>query len=444
MSSQGMDPRGPEPEPGTPSTEGQSTEVQRLPLASLVVDDGGLRTGPFGHELSSEDYRPQGVPVILPQDLAGGELSDAGAARVAPETARGLEQYRLRAGDVLLARRGELGRCAVVEPEAEGWLCGTGCLRIRLDGRLRPEVLVQYLRWGGMVRWLEGRAVGQTMANLSIAIVAELPVAVPSPWAQEKIIALTKALEEGIQLAVKIREERRRLHDIVLREALGGRALGRRELPEGWRLRPLAEVCKLVNGHRFRREDWSDRGWPILRISNLNGSRNFKYFSGYPKEPWRVRPGDLLLPWSGSGRSLVPVLWQGPEGVLNQHIFRIEPKPGVERRWLYEALRVARRRIRALSVGFKDNFVHLRKGDLERLPLPVPPPREQQRIAVLSDGLADLRHLDHKREELLKRRLSLVRRDLFTGRWIEPTVELAKLAAENLVVPDHLGGIVPR
>jgi hypothetical protein len=95
-------------------------------------------------------------------------------------------------------------------------------------------------------------------------------------------------------------------------------------------------------------------------------------------------------------------------------------------------------------VGFKKNFVHLRKGDLERLPLAVPPPREQQRIAVLSDGLADLRHLDGKREELLRRRLSLVRRDLFTGRWVEPTVELAKLAAENLAARDHLGGVVPR
>ena len=106
----------------------------------------GVRTGPFGSQLHAADYVQIGVPVVMPRDLADGSISTERVARISPAKAAELSRYRLRAGDIVLARRGEMGRCARVSQRQDGWLCGTGCLRIRPSGRLDGRFLVQLLR----------------------------------------------------------------------------------------------------------------------------------------------------------------------------------------------------------------------------------------------------------------------------------------------------------
>src|SRR5690349_15599223 len=97
-----------------------------------IVERDGLQTGPFGSQLKAAEYTPTGVPVVMPKDMGSGRIESATVARV-PESiaAERLAQHRVRAGDVLFGRRGDIGRCALVEPHQEGWLCGTGCLRAR-------------------------------------------------------------------------------------------------------------------------------------------------------------------------------------------------------------------------------------------------------------------------------------------------------------------------
>ena len=85
----------------------------RTDLESVVEPGCGLQTGPFGSQLHASDYVAVGVPVIMPRDLAGGVISSSRAARVTREKAADLERYRMRPGDIVLARRGEIGRCAL-------------------------------------------------------------------------------------------------------------------------------------------------------------------------------------------------------------------------------------------------------------------------------------------------------------------------------------------
>lgn len=111
-------------------------------------------------------------------------------------------------------------------------------------------------------------------------------------------------------------------------------------LPEGWAQRTVADICELRNGHGFGPDDWSDEGLPIIRIQNLNGGKNFDYFAGQPDPRWLVEPGQLLFAWAGTkGVSFGPTIWRGPVGVLNQHIFKVYPRDGIDAEWLYWALR---------------------------------------------------------------------------------------------------------
>jgi Type I restriction modification DNA specificity domain len=95
---------------------------------------------------------------------------------------------------------------------------------------------------------------------------------------------------------------------------------------DSWSNRTIGELCKFSNGYGFRPPDWSKEGLPIIRIQNLNGSKEFNYFNGIPDESWLVEPGTILFAWAGvRGVSFGPTIWSGPRGVLNQHIYRIHP-----------------------------------------------------------------------------------------------------------------------
>ncbi|GGE93638.1 restriction endonuclease subunit S [Stappia taiwanensis] len=146
--------------------------------------------------------------------------------------------------------------------------------------------------------------------------------------------------------------------------------------------RSIGDLCDFHNGNGFRPPDWSASGLPIIRIQNLNGSQNFNYFDGTPKPKWIIEAGDLLFAWAGvKGVSFGPTIWPGPRGVLNQHIFRVVPKKGVDKYWLYLALQVATRRIEANAHGFKASLVHVQKDDITNQVVDLPPLPEQRKIA---------------------------------------------------------------
>ncbi len=154
--------------------------------------------------------------------------------------------------------------------------------------------------------------------------------------------------------------------------------------PKTWQSMTVADVCEMRNGHGFGPEDWDTTGLPIIRIQNLNGGEKFDYFSGIPEERWLVEPGQMLFSWAGTkGVSFGPTIWRGARGVLNQHIFKVQPKNGIDSEWLYWALKHVTNRIEAQSHGFKSTLVHVKKSDIDRQPLTVPPTSEQRRIAQI-------------------------------------------------------------
>lgn len=157
-----------------------------------------------------------------------------------------------------------------------------------------------------------------------------------------------------------------------------------KNLPKAWIPMTVADVCEMRNGHGFGPEDWGTTGLPIIRIQNLNGGQKFDYFSGQPEERWLVEPGQMLFSWAGTkGVSFGPTVWRGTRGVLNQHIFKVQPKDNIDGKWLYWALKHVTERIEAQSHGFKATLVHVKKSDIDRQPILVPPQREQRRIAQI-------------------------------------------------------------
>lgn len=355
---------------------------------------GAVQTGPFGSQLHASDYVDDGVPVMMPRDLVGMRISTDRIARVSRTKAAALARYRVRTGDVVLARRGEMGRCARVGPSEDGWLCGTGCLRIRPGDRLDGGFLVHFLHCPSTVAWLADQAVGQTLPSVSTRILTRLPLRLPALSEQRRIALGLDHVDDAIRASHEVIRRAKRVKDRTFRQLLtrgpcSGATPGRRFRPQDWRRLPIGSLCALSNGRAFKTAERSRTGLPVIRIQNLNGSREFHRYAGRPAPEWTVETGDLLFAWAGvRGSSFGPCLWTGPRGVLNQHIFRVEPARGVVKEWLFEALKLVTGQIEERAQGFKSNLLHVRKADVTRPLVAVPPIRIQRWIAGQSRSLA--------------------------------------------------------
>lgn len=162
-----------------------------------------------------------------------------------------------------------------------------------------------------------------------------------------------------------------------------------RSLPSRWAETTIGTVCRLTNGKVFRPSDWSPTGLPIVRIQNLNSKTvPFNFFDG-PVEPrFRIKAGDLLFAWSGTpGTSFGAHLWDGPDAVLNQHIFKVTfDADAIDPTFLRDAINETLDEQEANSHGGV-GLRHVTKQVFSDTRIPFPPKHEQVRIAKLLSRL---------------------------------------------------------
>ena len=187
----------------------------------------------------------------MPKDIANGRVNTGTVARVSEETAMRLRRHQLRPRSLVLPRRGEITKRAWIGDEQAGWLCGTGCLQIVVEGTdLIPEFLYYYMEQEHVVRWLEQHAVGTTMLNLSASIVEDLPVRYPAQDAQSRIASILSAYDDLIEnnrrrMALLEDAARQLYREWFVRLRFPGheRVKIKDGLPDGWERKTLKEIA---------------------------------------------------------------------------------------------------------------------------------------------------------------------------------------------------------
>jgi type I restriction enzyme, S subunit len=137
---------------------------------------GEIQTGPFGSQLHAADYVSDGIPSIMPANIGDNRVVETNIARITINDAERLSRYRVRAGDIVYSRRGDVERRALIRKMQDGWLCGTGCLRVRLGMHVAdPSYTAFYLGHPFVREWIVRHAHGATMANLNTSILSACP-----------------------------------------------------------------------------------------------------------------------------------------------------------------------------------------------------------------------------------------------------------------------------
>ena len=151
----------------------------------LVDVAESISTGPFGTMLHKSDYIANGIPLVNPTNIVESRIVPSSRMMVSIETRERLCSYVLQTGDVVIGRRGDLGRCALVTDTEAGWLCGTGSFFLRLSKAMDGKYFVALFSSKQFRKRLENSAVGTTMSNLNHSILKELLIPVP-PIAEQK------------------------------------------------------------------------------------------------------------------------------------------------------------------------------------------------------------------------------------------------------------------
>ena len=153
-----------------------------------------LCTGPFGSMIHQEDYVRDGVPLINPSHMVGGRIIHDPRVTIKAADAERLSAYALSVGDMVLARRGEVGRFAYVTQQEHGWLCGTGSFFVRLYSQCNREYLGLIFSDVRFRQHLQGESVGTTMTNLNQRILLNALLALPPLAEQSRIVTRVEAL----------------------------------------------------------------------------------------------------------------------------------------------------------------------------------------------------------------------------------------------------------
>lgn len=385
----------------------RSESLVATTLGAICERQGGaIQTGPFGSQLHASDYIASGTPVVMPADIVRGRISTASIARVGSDHVVRLSQHQLRLNDIVFSRRGDVTRFARVTERESGWLCGTGCLKVRVGvGDLAlPEWVSLALDVPEVKEWLVRHAVGATMPNLNTAILSAVPIEVPPIEEQHEAVRVCFALDDRIDLLRRTNTTLEAIAQALFKswfvdfDPVRAKAEGRDpegmdaptatlfpdamdscDRPKGWLAKPLYEAAVFVNGAAYKafQPNSDSRGLPIIKIAELkNGiTAQTAHSDVQMPEKFRLADGDILFSWSGNpDTSIDTFIWAGGQAWLNQHIFRVIPHASDERWFLFLLLRYLRPVFTEMARNKQTTGLgHVTVNDLKRLIVVVPP-----------------------------------------------------------------------
>ena len=254
------------------------------------VGEQPVLTGPFGTNLTKNDFVSSGVPVLTIGCLTDRGLELNKAMFVQEKTAQALERYRLREGDFLFSRMASVGRASIVPASNQGVLFNYHIMRLRLSRKAyEPALFLAYVRGAPSAKaYIESVNHGGTRDGINTAQLLKMPIAVPPAAEQRRIVSKLESLQARSRRAKEALDAipglLERFRQSVLAAAFSGKtpATGRKvssppvvigtpkdSPPQGWEWVPLSELAKLESGHTPRKsvpEYWGgDVPWISLR-----------------------------------------------------------------------------------------------------------------------------------------------------------------------------------
>lgn len=191
----------------------------KIPLKDVIEK---VQIGPFGSQLHKHDYITDGIPLVNPTHIIEKKIVPNNLFTLSKGKYGALPNYHLKTNDIIMARRGEMGRCAIVTEKESNYFCGTGSLYIRPSELLNSWFLLYALSGDSGVSYLEKNSQGVTMMNLNKTIILNLEIGVPPLPLQNQFAERIRAIEVQKQQAQACLVKSQALFHSLLQRAFKG------------------------------------------------------------------------------------------------------------------------------------------------------------------------------------------------------------------------------
>ena len=290
-----------------------------------------LSTGPFGSALHKRDYVQGGIPLINPMhiDMEKAIITPSDNARISPETVERLSAYKLSIGDIVIARRGEMGRAAIITEKEQGWLCGTGSFFLHFSSLFFNDYFINFIHTPYSKKQLGGTAVGTTMCNLNHKILSDLLIPIPPLTEQKRIVSQIEVLfaevdeidKDSADLESALSLAKQKVLDLAIRGKL---------VPQNPEDEPASELLKRIKAEkealvkagkikRDRHESYIFRGDDNRYYQNIaNSTEDITNEIPFPipeKWAWTTLGFIIEVERGGSPRPIEDYLTDDPTGV---------------------------------------------------------------------------------------------------------------------------------
>ena len=212
------------------------------------------------------------------------------------------------------------------------------------------------------------------------------------------------------------------------------------KLPQGWVKATVDDLAEFVNGFAFKPAHWESTGTPIIRIQNLtNSEKPFNYTKIDVPDLYEVNNGDLLVSWSAT---LDAFIWRGDKAWLNQHIFKVVPRPRTfHSRLLFYWMKIAIEEMITTEHLHGSTMKHINRGPFLAHETRLPPSNEQARIfdkleELFSELDAGVKELKAAQTKLSQYRQSLLKSAVegsLTQQWRTENSDQVKETGEQLL-----------
>ena len=372
-------------------------------LSGLVVEQGGVQTGPFGSLLHQKDYIDEGTPIITVEHLGDNKILHNDPPCVSDSDKERLSKYSLRSGDIVFSRVGSVDRRALVSDAEDGWLFSGRCLRVRTQPEIIDSAFLSYyLGHESVKKYIRAVAVGATMPSINTKILSQLPVSYPPKLEDQKAIAhILGTLDDKIELNQKMNQTLEEIAKAIFKswfvdfDPVRAKAEGRStglppeisdlfpdelvdseigEIPCGWDASIVSEFGKVVCGKTPSTKDPEnfDGQFPFITIPDMRGNLLSLSTDRSVSEKGAASLKGKMLPAGSICVSCIAtpglVSVTTSDSFTNQQINSIVPRNEVDREYLLFSMMTFGDLISSAGSG-GSVFANLSTGRFKELPI---------------------------------------------------------------------------
>ena len=191
-------------------------------LIEVCVDKDDIKCGPFGTQLSKDEYMESGIAVWeIPQ------INTAFKSRpvhfITSEKAEQLKAYTIIPGDIAMSRKGNVGKCAIFPENYPAGIIHSDVLRIRINSQLvNPTFMMCQLHFSGAItRQIELVSSGAIMAGVNVTKLKQIYVHIPPIELQSQFADFVRAIDKSKVAVQKALEKTQLLFDSLMQQYFG-------------------------------------------------------------------------------------------------------------------------------------------------------------------------------------------------------------------------------